>query len=85
MAIFGGYGKLAALKDYYELAPGVSAGDGNFMKKEREAAFGMELYYRQPCVTSDGTIVFGVDGSGDVYKMVEEEPYYQVISNFDTV
>ena len=76
--IFGGFGAKHALKDMYVLDM-----NANTIRKDNKVAeFGMELYYRRAHLADNGDKLFGIDADCSIIKMLDETPYYKIISDF---
>ena len=97
LSIFGGFGKSAALKDYWDVKSNLD-GDGQERRKvtytrqdHHLVDFGMEFYYRKPVLSVHHGMVTSHDSSSEVFKMIPHDqkendaPSLIQIANFETI
>jgi len=57
--------------------------NANTIRKDNKVAeFGMELYYRRAHLADNRDRLFGIDADCSIIKMLDEAPYYKIISDF---
>ena len=90
IAIFGGFGKSAAQKDFWEFKMNANKERAVVATKQDHhiSELGVELYYRNAVMSYDHGLVCSFDGSTEVFKLRPHtdnntEPSFVSIANFE--
>lgn len=94
IAIFGGFGKSAAQKDFWEFSMSTDPAKPRALvarKQEKHISeLGVELYYRNAVMSYDQGLVCSFDGSTEVFRLRPHtdnnvEPSFVSIANFENL
>ena len=92
IAIFGGFGKSTAQKDFWEFKMNPNKARALVARKQEKhiSELGVELYYRNAVMSYDHGLVCSFDGSTEVFKLRPHtdnnvEPSFVSIANFENL
>ena len=92
IAIFGGFGKSMAQKDFWEFRMNPNKARAVVATKQEKhiSELGVELYYRNAVMSYDHGLVCSFDGSTEVFRLRPHtddnvEPSFVSIANFENL